>query len=326
MNAFRGRRGLCFWALSLLLLVIPPGAAAVEKLIFSSGPDGGTFQYFSNGIASRLEQQYPDWEISRKFSAGSVENIRRTHKGEADFGIAYSGDVYLASKGRLDNDPTVYDHTLAVAYLYGAPAHLAVLKDSPIHAVEDLAGKRVAIGGAGSGAATSAQRYFESLGLWSELKIDHIGYTEAAWALADGTIDAMWILAGHPNTSILQAAAKMPIRLLDTWAAGERAGFFKTFPFYSPVTIPAGTYQGVEPVRTFQDSAIWVAGQRVDEELVHQALMQIFSPEGLAYMVKVKSTAKDMSVKSGLTGIVTQVHPGAKRFWLEQGLGFIPGD
>ncbi len=37
-------------------------------------------------------------------------------------------------------------------------------------------------------------------------------------------------------------------------------------------------------------------------------------------MVKVKSTAKEMSVEAGLKGVVTPVHPGAARFWAEQGL------
>ena len=37
-------------------------------------------------------------------------------------------------------------------------------------------------------------------------------------------------------------------------------------------------------------------------------------------MVKVKSTAKSMSVKGDLTGIVTPVNAGAQKFWKEQGL------
>jgi TRAP-type uncharacterized transport system substrate-binding protein len=36
-------------------------------------------------------------------------------------------------------------------------------------------------------------------------------------------------------------------------------------------------------------------------------------------MVKVKSTAKAMSVETGLDGIVTPVHSGAQKFWTEKG-------
>ena len=41
-------------------------------------------------------------------------------------------------------------------------------------------------------------------------------------------------------------------------------------------------------------------------------------------MVKVKSTAKAMSVEGGLKGIVTPVHPGAIKFWEEKGLTIAP--
>ncbi len=70
---------------------------------------------------------------------------------------------------------------------------------------------------------------------------------------------------------------------------------------------------------SFQDSALWVAGAHVKPETVKMALADIFSPEGLAYMVKVKSTAKAMSVDGALNGIVTPVHPGAEAFWKAAG-------
>jgi len=301
--------------------------AGKTKLSFSGGPDGGTFQYFSNGIASRLSREVPGFEISHLPSAGSVENIRRVDAGESDFGIAYSGDTFLARKGALGNDPQQFRNVRVMAYLYGAPAHLVTLATHDIHKVADLAGLRVAVGGAGSGAAAAAKRYFTALGLWSRMKVQFIGYNKAARALTEGRIDAMWVFAGFPNASVTQVAAKQKIRLLDTWEAGLQAGVFKQYPFYSPVTIPAGTYPGLnKEIRTFQDSALWVAGKQVLPETAYRSLSEIFSPKGLAYMIKVKSTAKAMSVAGALTGVVTPVHQGARKFWQEQGLTFIPGE
>lgn len=152
-----------------------------------------------------------------------------------------------------------------------------------------------------------------------------IGYNKAARALSDGLVDAIWVFAGFPNSSVVQVAANQKIRLLDTWQVGEDSGLFKTYPFYSAVTIPAGTYAGVDQdTKTFQDSALWVAGKQVRSELAYQALDHIFNPEGLAYMIKVKSTASAMSIQGGLTGIVTPVHQGAQTFWKEKGLSFFP--
>ena len=254
-------------------------------------------------------------------SAGSLENLRRVNSGDADFGIVYSGDAYLGRNGRLTQDTKKYNNVYALAYLYGAPAHLVVLKTSGIKSAADLEGKRVAVGGAGSGAAGAAQRYFTSLGLWDKMKIEFLGYSKAAEAMGDGLIDAFWVFAGFPNASVIQAAASNEIVLIDVISAAEGTEFFKEYPFYTTVTIPAGTYSGVDyDVESFQDSALWVAGKHVKPGTVEQVLAGIFSKEGLAYMVKVKSTAKAMSVEGALQGIVTPIHPGAEKFWKSHGL------
>ncbi len=196
------------WVLPLALTVLACGGGgptgdgdpiAMTRLAFSGGPEGGTFQYFSNGIASRLSKTVPGLEVSNTASAGSLENLRRLNSGEADFGIVYSGDTYLGRNGRLTQDDRRYESVHAVAFLYGAPAHLVVMAGGDISSVADLAGKRVAVGGAGSGAAASAQRYFTSIGLWDEMKPEFLGYSKAASALGDKLIDAFWVISGYPN-------------------------------------------------------------------------------------------------------------------------------
>ena len=311
----------CLLLVLALVLAPTPGQAAKTRLAFSGGPEGGTFQYFSNGIASRLSKDMPNVEVSNMASAGSVENLRRVDSGEADFGISYSGDLYLARNGKLPQDAKKYVNVQAISYLYGAPAHLIVLDGSGINTVADLAGKKVGVGGAGSGAAASAQRYFSALGLWDKMQPQFIGYNDAVSAMGDKLLDAVWVFAGFPNSSVIQAAASNKIKILDTYEAGVKGGFFDEYPFYAEITIPAGTYSGVDyPVKTFQDSALWVSGKHVSPALVYDALKDIYSSEGLAYMVKVKSTAKEMSVAGGLKGIVTPIHEGAEKFWTKQGL------
>jgi len=196
-----------------------------------------------------------------------------------------------------------------------------VLANSGINQVSDLEGKRVAVGGAGSGAAAAAQRYFTAIGLWDKMNVEFIGYSKAASAIGDHLIDAMWVFAGFPNSAVIQAAASNSVKVLSTVDIGKKAGFFTEYPFYSEIIIPAGTYAGVDyDVKTFQDSALWMARHKLNEQDVYNAVKDIYSPKGLSYLVKVKSTAKAMSIQSALTGIVTPVSPGAAKFWIENGL------
>ncbi|WP_417615809.1 TAXI family TRAP transporter solute-binding subunit [Oceanisphaera sp.] len=294
--------------------------AQTERLAFSGGPDGGTFQYFSNGIATRLSRTLDGVEVSNMASAGSVENLRRVNSRDADFGIVYSGDMYLGLNGKLTNDTRKYRNVQAISYLYGAPAHLIVLDGSGITDVAQLEGKNIAVGPAGSGAAASAQRFFEGVGLWDKITPQYIGYNQGASALGDRQIDALWVFAGFPNASVIQAASSNKIRLLQVNEAAEKGTLFSDHPYYAAVTIPAGTYSNVDyDVVTIQDSALWVAGRHLSEEKVHDSLKEIYSDEGLKFMSSVSQAATSMSIDSGIMGIVTPMHNGAKTFWTEQG-------
>jgi len=149
------------------LFALPATAFAAKRLVFSGGPAGGTFQVVANAV-----QVYGPVKASKEFrlkaqsSAGSLENLRKVNKGRAHFGVVYSGHVYLGQNGRLKNDAKKYTDVLAVSFLYGAPAQLVVRKGSGIKTAKDLAGKRVGVGNAGSGAFANCELFFSHLGIW----------------------------------------------------------------------------------------------------------------------------------------------------------------
>jgi uncharacterized protein len=313
--------GLAAAALTAVVLIGTPVAqGSVQRLAFSGGPDGGTFQFFSNGIATLLSRNIEGVDVSNMASAGSVENLRRVNSKDADFGIVYAGDLFLGMKGQLTNDTAEYRNVRAVSFLYGAPAHLLVLEDSGITDVEQLVDKRVAVGPAGSGAAASAQRFFESLGLWEKIRPQFIGYNQGASALGDRQIDALWVFAGFPNASVIQAATSNKVRLLQVYEAAQKGTLPQDHPYYVKVTIPAGTYSGVDyDVETISDGALWVAGRHIPEDLMYEAISEVYSDEGLAFMQSISKAATAMTIESGLEGVVTPVHAGAQKFWIEKG-------
>ena len=117
------------------------------------------------------------------------------------------------------------------------------------------------------------------------------------------------------------AAQTNDIDLVDLATDAEESGFFERYPHFTRLTVPAGTYRGVaRSVSSFQDSTLWVANARVPAEVVYDLLSKVYSDEGLAYMRSRKKTFEEMSIKNGIKGIVTPLHPGAERFWNEKGL------
>lgn len=300
-----------------------PALGSGEKmyLSFGGGPVGGTFNSFANGMALLLTQTYPQLDVSAEGTGGSTANLRLLNSHDLDFGIVYMGDAYLGRKGRLPQDENLYENVQAVAYLYGAPAHLVVRADSGITSAMDLKGKRVGVGNAGSGAAAAAERFFRHLGVWDAFEPQYLGYSAAASAFNDRKLDAFWVLVGYPNSSVIEAATRDQVKLIDVAKDAEASGFYNEYPFYAPVEIPANTYPGQEaPVLSFQDSAYWMANKDVPEDVTYESVKTVFSEDGLKHMVATMSTAKSMSVEGALSGVAVPVHPGAARFWKEKGL------
>lgn len=313
-------KSLSLLAAIALVAVTITGCGGKKGEIFSGGPQGGTFKVAAAGISLLLKDKL-GMNISTQGSEGSQQNVRSVNAGKVTFGVAYSGDLYLAREGRWAKDKNKYTHTRAIAYLYGGVGQLATLKGNGITKVEDLAGKRVAIGKQGSGASAAAERFFKHIGLWDKMKIQNFGYSAAASALKDGKIDAMWALVGYPTRAFIEVAEQADMVMLDTVPIAEKTKFFDSYPFYTKVTIPAKTYKGqTKAVESFQDSTLWIASDKIDDKTVYDAVKTVFSPEGLKHMVTTKKTFKAMSIKDGLTGVKIPVHPGAAKFWKEQGV------
>ena len=322
MHVMRSIQAISGTALLALSMVLPAGVAAGEHMVFGGGPAGGTFQIVANAIQTyEPVKESEDYTVKAQSSAGSLENLRRINRGKMQFGVVYSGHLYLGREGQLKNDDRRYEDVLAVAYLYGAPAQLVVRRDSGIKSARDLVGKKVGVGNAGSGAFANCELFFTHLGIWDEVERNAMGYNDAAAAFGNRQLDAFWLFTAFPSGAVIMAAQTNDIDLVDLAADADATGFFDAYPYFSKLPVPAGTYRGVDHVTpSFQDSALWVAGADVPDDVVYDLLSKIYTDAGLEYMRRQKETFKELGIANGVKGIVTPLHPGAERFWVEQGL------
>lgn len=304
-------------AMAMALTITP---AMAESVKIGGGPTGGTFNTFANGMAVYVPKVNPNIQATAVGSGGSVENVKRVSSGESDFGLCYAVDSDLGYKGKLPQDANKYDGLRSIGYLYGAPAQLVVRAEDNIKSAMDLKGKRVAVGNAGSGAAASAERFFRHIGVWDNFKPQFMGYSAAASAFQDGKIDAFWVLVGYPNRSVIEASVQVKIALVDVGVDAEKTGFYDAYA-YSPTTIEAGTYgKGMPECKTFQDSTILSANKDLSEDLVYTVTKTLWSKEGMAAMVAAKKTFDEMNMENNFKGASVPLHPGAAKFWKEQGV------
>lgn len=309
-------------ALLAVTLTGPSVSHAAKRIVFGGGPAGGTFQVVANAIqVYGPVKKLKGIKVKAQSSAGSTENLRKVNKGRSHFGVVYSGHVYQGRQGMLKNDPKKYENVMAVAYLYGAPAQLVTRKNSGIRSVKDLAGKKVGVGNAGSGAFANCELFFSHMGIWDKIGRNAMGYNDAAQAFGNNQLDAFWLFTAFPSGAVIMAAQTNDIDLLDLNMDAKASGFFDKYPYFAELTVPAGTYRGVDhDTPSFQDAALWVANSKVSDDVVYDLLSVIYTEEGLAHMRAQKKTFKEMSVENGIKGIVTPLHPGAEKFWREKGV------
>jgi TRAP transporter TAXI family solute receptor len=302
-----------------LLLTCPTAQAGDFKVKVGGGPTGGTFNIFANAMAVYLPKHMDDIKVTAVGSGGSVENVQKVSHGKFNFGLCYAVDLAIGRDGKLPSINKACDGTLALGFLYGAPAQLVVRADSDIHSIQDLKGKTVAVGDAGSGSAASAERFFGHLGLWDEINHLSLGFSAAVNSFLAGEIDALWVLVGYPNRAIIQASVQTDVRLIDLGTDAEKSGFFDAYA-YAPIEIPAGTYgEGMPACPSFLDHTLLCANKDVPAEIVYEIMKSLWSKSGLKAMAKAKTTFKPMSLETGFTGISSSLHPGAVKFWEKKG-------
>ncbi len=312
-----------FFALAMMTLSFSSDSQAMKKrLVFGGGPAGGTFQVVANGVqVYKGVKAQEGFSVKAQSSAGSVENLRKTNAGKQHMSVVYSGHVWLGRNGKMKNDPNKYDKVMAVAWLYGAPAQLVTRAGSGIKSVKDLAGKKVGVGNAGSGAFANCELFFSHMGVWDKVERNAMGYNDAAAAFGNKQLDAFWLFTAFPSGAVIMAAQTNDIALLDLDADATASGFYEKYPYFGKLAVPAGTYKGVDyAAPSFQDSALWVANADVSDDVIYNLLTEIYSDAGLKHMLGQKKTFKHMSLKTGATNIVTPFHPGAVKFWKEKGM------
>ena len=309
-------------AVLMVTMAFSAESYAKKRIVFGGGPAGGTFQVVANAIQVYTPvKEMADFTVKAQSSAGSVENLRKVNAGRSHFGVVYSGHVWLGRNGKMKNDTKKYEDVLAVSYLYGAPAQLVVRKGSGIKSVKDLAGKKVGVGNAGSGAFANCELFFGHMGIWDKIERNAMGYNDAANAFGNNQLDAFWLFTAFPSGAVIMAAQTNDIELIDLGADAEGSGFFDAYPYFAKLSVPAGTYKGVDTeTPSFQDSTLWVVNSKVSDDVVYKLLSVIYTEEGLKHMVGQKKTFKEMAIETGVKGIVTPMHPGAEKFWKEKGV------
>lgn len=284
------------------------------ELTFSTGGDQGTYYAFGNVLAGQVSGA-TNTTVTAITSGGSAANIDSLDVGDAQIAFAqsdvmayaYNGIGTYADLGSVTNFSTV-------AALYLEEVQI-VTCDPSITTVADLAGKNVSIGASGSGVYFNAIDILGAYGLTEDdINATYEDFGNSTDSLLDGKIDAAFVVAGAPTTSITSLATSKDIYLVSIEDEYIDA-LLASSPYYTAVTISADTYGLEEDASTVAVGAVVIARDDVDDQAIYDFVSTIYNDPTTDHA---KGASLDLDFASSVTSV--PYHPGAAAYFAEQGI------
>ena len=255
-------------------------------------------------------------------SNGSVANVNAIASGALESGFVQADVATWAQTGTgiWEEQPAV-ENLRAIATLYPETIHLVASAESGIESVDDLAGKTVSLDEPGSGTLVDARIILEAYGLSEEdLDAQFLKPDQAAERMRDGAMDAFFFVGGFPAGAIAELASQESIVLIPI--DGEQAAAIREeYTFFAENVVPAGTYEGVEAdVPTLAVGAQWVTNADQPEELIYEITKALWNESTRAMFDAGHQKGREIRLETALEGIGIPLHPGAERFYREQGV------
>jgi TRAP transporter TAXI family solute receptor len=311
----------CLGACALVLASLPSQAADKFMTIGTGGVTG--VYYPAGGAVCRLVNAHRAEHGLRctvESTGGSVFNANALQRGDLELAIIQSDFQAYAYEG-TNGFEKPFPEMRALFALHGEPVQLMARADAGIESFEDLKGKRINIGNAGSGHRVMMELVMAHVGMTNAdfSLTSELASAEQAAALCDNRIDAAFWAAGVPNGSTQEAAATCAIRIvplqgewLDTFLEKNKA--------YAAEVIPAGVYPGIDAeVPTFTARATVVTRADIADDDAYEIVKSIF--EGLDDFKQLHPALANLEPTAmATTALTAPLHPGAERYYREKGL------
>jgi TRAP transporter TAXI family solute receptor len=221
----------------------------------------------AGGIAGRIEVL--------ESAAASIENAKRLHSGDLDFGFMAANWI---GRARMGEAPFTEPIDLRmVAPMNAGPLFFVARADSELRTTADLPGKRIVVGPQMSGMAQHARAIFAALGFgFADFTPLYLDFAAGAEALVAGEADAQ-LQCPIPNKVMTELARRIDVRVL-AFAEGELARVLERNEAYRRTLMPKGAIRGLDAdIAQPAVVNVLVCHARAQAEMVHSVVRAILA-------------------------------------------------
>ncbi|WP_429220128.1 TAXI family TRAP transporter solute-binding subunit [Aeromonas veronii] len=231
--------------LCALSALLPFGSQA---LTIGTGPLNGVYYPTGGAICRVLNAGHAlhGDSCTVQSTRGSMANLKALDKGDVQLALVQSDVLHHALHGTGPFSGQGANNELRSLFrLYQESLTLLAAPNSGITTLADIEGKRVYPGNNGAGEQITSQALMAAMG-WQpgqfaayQLKSD----SEPLEGLCDGSLDAAFVVAGHPSLAVGDLISRCKVRLIPI--EGEQIDrLLKQYPYYQRSRIAANLYPG----------------------------------------------------------------------------------
>lgn len=248
-----------FWAAAQFIQPAPP-----DTLRFSSGGEGGAYQRFAATYKDVLARY--GITLVELPSAGSIENLARLRDPEfqVDAGFFQGGTGQAGEEEGLRSLGGLYYEPLWIFYRHGLgePDRIAQLK-----------GRRIAVGGPGSGTRHLALELLAANGIdGTHAKLLEQGGLGLVEAFRKGEVDAAFVVGPTQSATVWSLLFAEGVRLMDLAHADA---YTRRLPHLSRVVLPRGAVDLVRDVPARDVTLLASTATVLVREDTHPALVDL---------------------------------------------------
>jgi hypothetical protein len=305
-------------ALAVVSSLAPAAVQAEQFVNVLTGGTSGVYYPLGVALSKIYGEKIADTRPQVQSTKASVENLNLLQQGKGEIAFALGDSVKLAWEGDTDAGfKGPLGKLRIIAAIYPNYIQIVASKESGVKSLADLKGKSLSVGAPKSGTELNARKIFEAAGMsYEDLgKTEYLPFAESVELIKNRQLDATLQSAGLGVASIKDLSTSIDVQIV----AVPEDVIAKLGAPYIAATIPAGTYSGqASDVPTVAVVNFLVTHSEVSDELAYEMTRQLF--ENLPDMVAAHNAAKAISLENALSGLPAPLHPGAERFYKEQGM------
>lgn len=247
--------------LGLIVAFMFMAPAPPKRIVLAGGAKGGAYAAAAESLAGSLRAVGVEAEVLE--TAGSVDNLSRVKKREADVGIVQTGLAEgLGQEG-----------VSSLGAMYYEPLWVFHRKTARVDELKDLKGLKVAIGPDGSGVRVLASLLLEESGVKAQdFTAAALAGQAAAAALKAGEVDAAMVVSG-PTTAWIADLLRDPSITLMSMKEAHAMG--RRHPYLDEVVLYRGVVDMAEILPKDDVMLIAPAAQLVVREDLHPAIQSL---------------------------------------------------